>query len=358
MIPKIKNITFHSARSHLSRPIADATHSIDTIDFIVARIETDTGVTGEGYLLSFHYSPAAIRGALQDIAPRAVGLPINAVGTFAQAVYADSEYFGDVGINRWAQGIIDCAMWDAWGHHLGSPVHQLFGTYRDRVPVYGSGGWISYSIDELLAEVTDYVGRGFTAVKIKVGSPELETDRERLHKVREAVGPNVAIMMDANQGCGMGRASELAAIGRSLGIHWFEEPLNHKDFDGYAHLRQHAGMQIAMGEREYDTTALTELIRRGGIDLWQPDLLRLGSVTAWRDSAAIAHAHNIPVLPHYYKEYDVPLLCTVENIYGSESFDWVDALIDNPLRIEGGYAYPSDKPGWGFRFKDDCLEDM
>jgi L-alanine-DL-glutamate epimerase-like enolase superfamily enzyme len=92
--------------------------------------------------------------------------------------------------------------------------------------------------------------------------------------------------------------------------------------------------------------------------LWQPDLLRLGSVEAWRDSAALAAAHNIPTLPHYYKEYDVPLLMTVPKAAGAESFDWVDDLITTPIRMRDGWAYPSDEPGWGFSFHSQFLREI
>jgi L-alanine-DL-glutamate epimerase-like enolase superfamily enzyme len=210
-------------------------------------------------------------------------------------------------------------------------------------------------VPELLDEVTRYVQRGFRAVKIKVGSPEIETDIERLRKVREAVGPEIDIMMDANQGMDVTGALRLAAAARPLRIAWFEEPLPHDDFDGYQHLRRQAGISLAMGEREFDTVALRELIARNALDLWQPDLLRLGSVEAWRDSAALAGANSIPVLPHYYKEYDVPLLCTIPDAYGSESFDWVDGLVDHPIVVRDGMAQPLPGPGWGFSFKEDLL---
>jgi L-alanine-DL-glutamate epimerase-like enolase superfamily enzyme len=210
----------------------------------------------------------------------------------------------------------------------------------------------------LIAEVARYVQRGFRSVKVKVGSPDIQRDVERLTKVREAVGPHIRIMMDANQGMILPAALELARAAQSLRITWFEEPLNRTDYDGYAQLRRQAGMSIATGEREFDTVTLRELIRREAIDLWQPDLLRLGSVEAWRASAALAQAHRIPVLPHYYKEYDVPLLMTVPNAYGAESFDWVDDLITNPIRMKDGFAYPNEGHGWGFSFKDTKLTEL
>jgi L-alanine-DL-glutamate epimerase-like enolase superfamily enzyme len=143
-----------------------------------------------------------------------------------------------------------------------------------------------------------------------------------------------------------------------LGITWFEEPIVHTDFEGYKLLRTQAGISLAMGEREYSTLPLRELLTRNAIDIWQPDILRLGGVEAWRDSAALAGAFNIPVLPHYYKDYDIPLLCTISHGAGAESFDWIDPLIDNPLVITNGMATPHDRAGWGFSFKDACLNQI
>lgn len=351
----IRHIEFFRARSNRTAAIADATHEISEISFLVTRITLESGVTGDSYLLSFHYSPQAIAGALRDIVPLALGLEAFDTGEFLTRFERESEYFGRAGIHRWASGAINLAMWDAWGKTLGQPVWKLLGAHHRRVPLYGSGGWLSYSLAELRGEVSAYVRRGFRAVKIKVGAPELEADIERLTMVRETVGPHVRIMMDANQGMTVPSALELAHAVRPLGITWFEEPIAHDDFAGYQHLRQHAGISLAMGEREFDTVALRELIGRNALDLWQPDILRLGSVEAWRASAALAVAHRIPTLPHFYKEYDVPLLMTIPNAYGAESFDWVDDLLTHPIRMEDGFAYPNEGPGWGFAFKDEAL---
>ena len=356
--PRVKAVRFYEAQSPLSRPIADATHQISAIRFVVARVILDTGTVGEGYLLAFDFNPQAIRGALADVRELAIGREVCATVAFNRACDQASEYFGSVGLLRWARGIVNLALWDGWGRHLGQPVWRLLGSNAARVPAYGSGGWLSYSPDELVAEATGYVRRGFRAVKLKVGSREREADIERIAKVREAVGPHVRVMIDANQGFDYPAALELAKRAQAYGIHWFEEPLDHSDFDGYAALRQNAGMALAMGEREYDVVALRELTRRNALDLWQPDVLRLGGVEGWLESAAVARAHHLPVLAHYYKEYDAPLAATIPNAAGVESFDWVDGLIDRPLRIEDGFAYPSSEPGWGFRFKDEGLKEI
>ena len=161
--------------------------------------------------------------------------------------------------------------------------------------------------------------------------------------------------MDANQGMNVPDALALARAARNIGIQWFEEPIDHADFEGYSILRNQAGISLAMGEREYSTTPLRELLKRNALDIWQPDILRLGGVEAWRNSAALAGAYNVPVLPHYYKDYDVPLLSTIPNGAGTESFDWIDPLIDNPVKFDDGFAVPHDVPGWGFTFKNEFL---
>lgn len=355
---KIKKYSIYTAKSKLEKPIADSTHTLTEISFIVLRLQLESGVIGESYLLSFQYSPKAIAGALKDVGEMLLGESVNDTVKVFEKVNQANEYFGIEGINRWAQAAYNIAMWDAWCKTLGQPIWKVLGTYTTQISIYGSGGWISYSIDELIAEVQDYKSRGFKAVKIKVGKPDWKEDLERLRLVREAVGSDVNIMMDANQGMDVPSALALARCAKEIGIHWFEEPIDHNDFQGYQLLRTQAGISLAMGEREYSTLPLRELALRNALDIWQPDILRLGGVEAWRESAALAKAYNIPVLPHYYKDYDIPLLCTISNGAGAESFDWIDPLIDNPLQIKNGMATPHDRPGWGFAFKDSVLTEI
>lgn len=358
---KIKDLHIYQATSRISRHIADSTHDISQIAFYVVELETETGITGQGYLLSFHYSPGAIQGALRDMKRFILerGYHINEMMKFQREYEMESEYFGIVGLQRWSLAAMNVAMWDAWGKYLNQPVWKVLGGSRKPIPVYGSGGWLSYTDEELLQEVTDYKGRGFTAVKIKVGHPDgIERDVERLAKCREALGETVKIMMDANQGMDVPSAIKLISAVEGLGILWFEEPVKNDDFEGYATIHENTRISLAMGEREYSMVALRQLVGLRALDLWQPDIIRLGGVEAWRESAAFANAYNIPVLPHYYKDYDVPLLCTVAQPYGAESFDWIDDIIDNQMEIKNGYALPREGTGWGFHFLPECLEEI
>lgn len=355
---KITNFKIFSAKAKLTKPISDSTHTLTEISFLVLRIYTNSGIVGESYLLSFQYSPQAILGALKDVGALVVGEEVSDTVKVFEKINHANEYFGHEGINRWAQAAYNMAMWDAWCKFLKQPIWKVLGTARTEIQIYGSGGWLSYSVDELIEEVSDFKSRGFRAVKIKVGSADWREDLERLRLVREAVGNEINIMMDANQGMNVASALSLARAARELQITWFEEPINHQDYQGYQLLRTQAGISLAMGEREYSTVPLRELASRNAIDIWQPDILRLGGVEAWRESAALARSFNVPVMPHYYKDYDVPLLCTIPNGVGAEFFDWIDPLIDFPLIIKNGMASPHNRPGWGFSFKDEFLTEL
>lgn len=356
----IKEVSIYSAKSRLSRPIADATHDISEIKFYVLEVVTAKGIAGQGYLLAFNYSPHGIEGALRDIREFVLAgrYEVNQTVKLKQEYEREAEYFGNTGLQRWAAAVLNVAMWDAWGRTLGQPVWKLLGSGPAKVPVYGSGGWLSYSDEELLAEVTNYKQQGFAAVKVKVGSKDPARDIERLRKCREALGDSVKIMIDANQGLDVPAALKLAEEAKSIGIHWFEEPIANTDYAGYELLRHKCGIALAMGEREYSMEALKHLLARNALDLWQPDLIRLGGVEEWRSSAAVAQAYNVPVLPHYYTDYDVPLLCTIPNGYGAEYFAWVEDVIDNKLVIENGFAYPREGDGWGFRFLPQYLAEV
>lgn len=357
---EIIDLKIYQATSKITQPIADATHDISEISFYVVEIITSENVVGQGYLLSFHYSRNAIMGALLDAKKFILehGFKVYETVKMKDMFDKESEYFGSVGLQRWAQATINVAMWDAWAKTLNMPVWKILGASNCKIPVYGSGGWLSYSVDELIEEVTNYKKRGFQAVKIKVGSADIEQDIERLTKVREAIGNSVKIMMDANQGMSAITSLLLAERAKEIGIHWFEEPVSNTDYEGYKILKNKTGISLAMGEREYNVESLKALLYRNAIDLWQPDIIRIGGVEEWRDSAALAKAYHIPVLPHYYKDYDVPLLATIPNGYGAESFDWIDGIIDNQMVIDNGYARLREGNGWGFNFKKEFLVEV
>lgn len=355
----IKDIRIFESHITLDSPIADSTHVLHKIKFIVLQVETDNNISEQSYMLTFQYFPEAIKGAIKDLKSFAINkYRVNETKKFLDEFKIESEYLGNTGLLKWIGALLNLAMWGAYAKENNKSIWELLnGTYK-RIPVYGSGGWLSYSDEELIDEVKNYAARGFKAVKIKVGSKDIGRDIQRLKKVREAVSNNIKIMIDANQGMEVDSAVKLAKSVENLDVYWFEEPIDHENFDGYKKIKESTNISLAMGEREYNQIALKELINRKAIDMWQPDIIRIGGVEKWIESSKYANEFNIPVLPHYYKDYDIPLLCTIDNYIAAESFDWIDRFIDNPLEIKDGYAYPRKTPGWGFTFLQDKLTEL
>jgi L-alanine-DL-glutamate epimerase-like enolase superfamily enzyme len=356
---KITDLRFYEARVNLSKPIEDSTHSIPEIKFIILELITDAGAIGQSYMLTFHYSVNAIWGALKDMKDFVINkYDLDQTEKLKIDYVKETEYFGNEGLLLWPLSLINIAIWDAIGNEKNVPIWQLFGGKVKAIPVYGSGGWLSYSLEELVEQALFYKKSGYKSIKVKVGSSDIQQDIERIAKIRDAVGEGIKIMIDANQGLVLDKALELIKSLEPYNIHWFEEPLDHQDFNGYKDLSNNTNVLIAMGEREYNTKLFERLIELNAVNLWQPDIIRIGGVEEWIRSAKIAERNNIPVLPHFYKEYDISLLCTLGNAYAVEYFYWVDSLIDNPIKIVDGYAYQSTSSGWGFRFRKDKISEI
>ena len=199
---------------------------------------------------------------------------------------------------------VDTALWDLKAKYFNVPLYKLLGAYTDTVPIYGSGGWTHFSVDELVAEQTGYVERGMKSVKMKVGKDfgkSEKEDIERLAAVREAVGDNVEILIDANNGYYAKQAIRMAREFEPYNVGWFEEPVLADDIEGLAAVAAAIDIPVATGEHEYTKFGFRELIARGGADIVQPDIGRVGGVTEWIKVANLAHAFNLPVAPHAFR---------------------------------------------------------
>jgi L-alanine-DL-glutamate epimerase-like enolase superfamily enzyme len=341
----INKIDFYGLTPPKSPRIADSTHTVDAVKFIVVRVFTEDGEYGESYLLSLDYSPRSIQAALKDIAELAVGLDVSEISAFCRLADHETEYFGSIGLSRWAVAAIEIAMWDAWARTLVQPVWRILGGASKPIPLYGSGGWLCYSIDELLDEISRYIRRGFYGVKIKIGSCDPEIDIERICRVREALGPDRHLFIDANQGYSISTAIKVFNATRKQNITWFEEPFPNRDFSSYNRFRSSCDLPIAFGEREYDLMGLLQLARNNSLDVWMPDILRIGGVTRWLQSVYLADELGLQ-------------MCTVRSAWFAEYFDWIDSTIDHAMKIDNGCAIPHSEPGWGFRFLDEYLSEL
>jgi L-alanine-DL-glutamate epimerase-like enolase superfamily enzyme len=308
-------------------------------------------------MLSFDYAPALLKGIVDhELRRRAIGQPADEIRAIFEGNLAATEYIGQEGVAMWGTSAIDVALWDLLACRLGVPCAVLFGTNSGAVPIYGSGGWLSYTDEQLSDEIARYLKRGFQAVKIKIGGDE-DRDVERVQAVRRIIGPQRKLMVDANQALTLEKAVRLARRLEDCCISWLEEPFPKHDVESFLQLAQKTDIPLAAGEREFGVQPFRRLISSRAVSVVQPDLLRVGGVTGWRQVAALAEANLLRVAPHFYREHDLHLAAACPNIIAIESFDWLDPLLEHPIDICDGLAHISDRPGFGVTFKPEAIRE-
>ena len=250
---------------------------------------------------------------------------------------------------------VDIALWDLKAKTFGVPLYRLLGPYTDTVPIYGSGGWTHFTEDELVREQVGYVERGIPRVKMKVaknfGRAEAE-DLRRLAAVRKAVGDEVEIYVDANNGYYAKQAIAMSKRFEQYDVRWFEEPVLADDIHGLAEISRATTIPVATGEHEYAKYGFKELISRGGADIVQPDVGRVGGVTEWLKVAHLAHAYNLPVAPHAYQLIHLHLACATPNLKVVEYLGQTEQgdrlwYTEFPEQKDGWWSPYPDRPGLG-----------
>jgi D-galactarolactone cycloisomerase len=264
----------------------------------LVRITAEEGTYGWGE----GYGPArVVEAGAQYLSPFVVGQDPLHEATLWQTMYRRSLDYARRGVLVAAISAIDIALWDLKGKLLGQPVSVLLGgRRRDRVRVYATGMYFTRGPDlagRLAQEARVYVQQGFPAIKMKVGLG-IQQDVDNVRAVREALGPDVALMVDANHAYDRREALSLSRAIEPLDIGWFEEPLSPEDYEGYAELRQRTDIPIAAGECEYLCAGFRHLISNHCVDVAQPDICAAGGLTEVRRIVALANAFGINVTPH------------------------------------------------------------
>ena len=315
--------------------------------------------TGMSYMLSFDYAPALLKGIVDcELQRHVIGQDADDIRKIYERNLQATEYIGREGVAMWGISAIDTALWDLMARRLNVPAAVLFGRCWDRVPVYGSGGWISYTDEQLADEVARYMRRGFAGVKLKIGSSQIDRDIERVRSVRRAVGFHRLVMADANQGLSLERALRFVRSVEDCRLDWLEEPFAKSDLESYARLAAATEIPLAAGEREFGVEPFRRLVQSRTIAIVQPDLMRAGGVTGWRQIAGLAESNLLRLAPHFYREYDLHLAAAVHRLFAIESFDWLDPLLEHPFEVRDGAAIVPDRPGFGVTFKPAAIDEF
>jgi D-arabinonate dehydratase len=331
-------------------PITNGLYTYTDTEIVVVELGTSEGVTGIGWT---HGGPI-VYTALKQIADTVIGLPLS-VEKIWSVIYRPKLY-GRRGLESRAISAVDIAVWDAIGKQAGMSVHQLLGGFRDTVPAYAAGGYYEpgKGLDELQAEVRARVDDGIRAIKMKVGGVSIAEDLTRVDAAREAVGPDVEILVDSNNAYERIKANAMAKELGDRGIFWFEEPLGPDDFDGARDLVSQNHLPIALGENEYTLPGFRHLLDNKCADVINADAQILGGITEWQKVAHYAQAHFTPVAPHGDQEIHVHLVAAVPNglivEYYDNSLNSLKEVMFQQrfeLNADGSITVP-DRPGLGF----------
>lgn len=333
-------------------PESDGTLAWDSTTLVLAEVRAG-GETGLGYTYA-HAAAAAL--AREKLAPIVEGREALDIAGCWEAMVHATRNLGRPGITSMAIAAVDNALWDLKGKLLGVPVCALLGRAREAVPIYGSGGFTSYTDAELARQLGGWAAEGCGMVKMKVGR-DPGADRGRMAVAREAIGPEVALFVDANGALSRKQALAFAEQAAGLGVRWFEEPVSSDDLDGLRLLRDRgpAGMAVAAGEYGFDAAYFRRMLAAEAVDVLQIDATRCAGITGFMAAASLAHAFEVPVSAHCAPALHLhPCLSAlhVEHIEWFHDHVRIEAMLfEGAPNPGGGRVRDNGAPGLGLVFK-------
>lgn len=331
--------------------LEDATQSFDSLELVTAELITETGAKGIGFTYTIGSGGSTILEFLQNVCVPLVRDEPASPRHLRQTLAAGTTFVGREGISELALAAIDTAAWDLLGKQMDAPLYELLGGHRQEVPAYRTdGGWLHFDEETLIANAEESVESGFDGVKMKVGRGHGE-DIRRIEAVDAVLPDSVDLMIDANCAYTIDQARRLANRLRDVDLAWLEEPLEKGDYAAYADLRDRVDVPIATGENFYNVTQFKQLIERGGVDIVQPDVARVGGVTPWIAVAEIAEAWGLTLSPHYIEPIHAHLAVAYDNIPYIEHHSTVlDEVTEEPIVPTDGVFIPPKTPGNGVEF--------
>jgi L-alanine-DL-glutamate epimerase-like enolase superfamily enzyme len=322
---------------------------------VIATLEEAGGAVGFGYAPTFGFGTTALRAlAANDLAPRLIGAELRDAADGARRLLRDAWIAGrPAGLVHHAAALLEMALYDLEGQLAQLPLHRLWGQSTEPVRAYASGGWRHLPVDELTTLARAWTDQGFVAMKIQVGLSPAE-DATRLQAVRDVVGPDVELMVDANQLLPVDAAIEWSAALAPFRPAWLEEPIPADCHAQLAIIRSSTTIPIAAGESETELGELEDLLRREAVDVVQPDVHRCG-LTAARAIGAAAARGNTAVAPHMAHEISAQLMSGIHEDGWLEYFDWFEDWWESPIAPHLGRVEPAVVPGHGLRLRPGWL---
>lgn len=346
----------------LDKPAQFATRTVKEREFSIARVFTNEDVVGIGCV------PIGEPFSVTSIIERKLKNLVIGEDPFATEIIWDKMYremYRDrKGAAIRAISAVDIALWDIKGKALNMPLYKLLGGNQKKVPCYASGGYYKEGkgIEGLVKEMMSYVNRGFKAVKMKVGAVSLDQDIERVKAVRENIGEDITLLIDANNAYNTHEAIKAGRAFEKYDAYWFEEPVGPEDFLGSRKVAEKLDIPVASGELEYTIYGFMNLVENRAVDIIQPDATVVGGITEWMKIAGLARAYGIPVAPHWEQEVHMHLTSATPNAMWVEFFmKEIDVrkeaeLYKDYVEPVNGYLEIPDKPGLGVELDEKAVE--
>ena len=328
--------------------------------YVVARIRTDTGLEGLGYtMLVGGMGANAVRAYLEEsLVPLVTGRDPVQIGAIWRDMYENDRGLRKKGIPVYAMSAIDIGLWDLLGKSVDRPVWHLFGAHTDKIPVYGSGGFLPYTVDQIVEEAEGFRAQGCRHYKFKLGREDVMENVERVRQVRAALGDDMEILVDANQRWDVATNIRVGRALEECNLFWYEEPVLADNIKQCAEVAAAISIPVATGENEYTRYGFRDLIDAGAAQYLNPDIHRCGGFTEMMRIAHLAAAYDIKIAPHLVPELSISVLAAIPNA------SLVEVLAGSPdnlwevgPEIVDGHMSPPDRHGHGMTFSAEAVRD-
>ncbi|MFF4506684.1 mandelate racemase/muconate lactonizing enzyme family protein [Streptomyces sp. NPDC001401] len=358
-LDRISWLRLSSIALPLATPVSDAKvltgrqKPMTEVAFLFVEVGTEQGHEGIGFSYAKRAGGPGQFAHAKEIAPVLLGEDPSDIGKiWTKLVWAGASV-GRSGLATQAVAAFDIALWDLKAKRAGLPLAKLLGAHRDSVRCYNtSGGFLHTPTEQVLQNATASLAGGIGGIKLKVGQPDGRADLRRVTAVREHLGDDVPLMVDANQQWDRPTAQRMGRALEEFGLIWIEEPLDAYDAQGHAALAASLDTPIATGEMLASVAEHQELLRHNAVDVIQPDAPRIGGITQFLKLAAFAEHQHLQLAPHFAMEIHLHLAAAYPHEPWVEHFDWLEPLFNERLRISDGRMHLSSRPGLGITLSE------
>lgn len=352
----VRGITARAIVLKLKRPVVARIATLDEWPMILIDLQTEEGIVGRAYLEPYVVkSMKYLVPALHDFGEMLKGRKVAPLELF-EAARKSLHFVGYEGLAMIAASGLDMAAWDALAKAAGQPLCVLLGGTVGSVKAYNSNGLWLGAPEAMGAEALELRDEGgFGGLKLRMGRARLADDLAALDSVRRAVGVDMELMVDFNQGLTMAEALQRCHSIDDRGLAWIEEPVLYDNLDGHAQLAAELRTPIQIGENFYGPREMYKALQRKACDFVMPDFMRIGGVTGWLRAAAIAGAAGVPMSTHLYPEVAAHVMRVTETAHWLEWQDWADPVLQRPYEVKQGLVHIPDAPGLGLEWNEDVV---